>query len=68
MMITNRFEADKNKGRLHFKAKIVGDIRNPQCLTFKEANKMMMDKLEALLRAYTTQQKELEKQRKPKAQ
>ena len=66
MMITNRFEADKTKGRLHFKAKIVGDFKNPQRLTFKEANKMMMEKLESLLRAYVVQQKELENKRKPK--
>ncbi len=66
MIITNHFEADKNKARLHFRSKIVGDIKNPQRLTFQETNDLMMKKLEALLTAYIGQQKEMIKNRKVK--
>lgn len=66
MIITNRFEADKNKARLHFNGKIVGDIKNPQRLTFKEAKQPMMKKLEAMLTAYIHQQNEMIKNRKAK--
>ncbi len=61
MMITSRIETDKSKGRLHFRGKIVGDIRNPLRLTFKEASPQMMEKLEALLKSYVAQQKATEK-------
>ena len=66
MIITNHFEADKNKARLHFRSKIVGDIRNPQRLTFKDTNDIMMKKLEAMLTAYIKQQNEMIKNRKSK--
>ncbi len=66
MIITNHFEADKNKARLHFRSKIVGDIKNPQRLTFKETNDIMMKKLEAMLTAYIKQQNEMIKNRKSK--
>lgn len=66
MMLTNRFEADKNKGRLHFRGKIVGDIKNPQRLTFKEGNDSMMAKLEVMLKAYVAQQKAMIQERRVK--
>ena len=66
MIITNHFEADKNKARLHFRSKIVGDIRNPQRLTFQQTNDLMMKKLEAMLTAYIGHQKEMIKNRKVK--
>ena len=66
MMITSRLD-DKNKDRLHFRGKIVGDFRNPMRLTFKEASEHMMAKLEVLLNTYVLQLKDIEKNRKAKS-
>ena len=62
LIIINRFEPDKNKGRLLFKAKIVGDIINPRRLMFMEADPQMTARLNALLKAYITYQEQMKKQ------
>jgi hypothetical protein len=62
LIIINRFETDKNKGRLLFRAKIVGDIINPRRLMFTEADPQMTARLNALLKAYTTYQEQMKKQ------
>jgi hypothetical protein len=49
LMIINRFESDKSKGRLYFQGKVVGDLKNPQRLTFRTANQKMETKLEELV-------------------
>jgi hypothetical protein len=62
LIIINRFEPDRNKGRLLFKAKIVGDIINPRRLMFMDADPQMVARLNALLKAYTTYQEQMKKQ------
>lgn len=62
LIIINRFEPDKNKGRLLFRAKIVGDIINPRRLMFMEADPQMAARLNALLKAYITYQEQMKKQ------
>lgn len=62
LIVINRFEPDKNKGRLLFKAKIVGDIVNPRRLMFLDADPQMVARLNALLKAYVTYQEQMKKQ------
>jgi len=52
LIIINPFEANMQKGRLLFKAKIVGDLTDPRRLMFIEKDQEMTIRLEALLKAY----------------
>jgi hypothetical protein len=61
LVIVNPFEIDPKKSRLHFQARIVGDMRDPRRLMFFEQDPKMTSRLEALLKAYMTYQKSIKK-------
>lgn len=62
LFIINRFEQDPKKGKLLFKAKIIGDFTNPRRLMFLDADPLMLSGLNALLQAYSTYQDQMKKQ------
>lgn len=62
LFIINKFEADPKKGRLLFKAKIIGDFTNPRRLMFLDADPQMIAKLNVLLQAYLVYQDQMKKQ------
>lgn len=52
LIIVNPYEKDSSRGRLLFKAKIVGDMTDPRRLMFIEQDRDMTTKLDALLKSY----------------
>ncbi|MEN0058478.1 MAG: PilZ domain-containing protein [Bdellovibrio sp.] len=56
LIIVNPFEPDLSKGRLLFRAKIVGDLTDPRRLMFIEQDVAMTVQLDALLKAYVAYQ------------
>ncbi|WP_413559622.1 PilZ domain-containing protein [Bdellovibrio sp. HCB209] len=52
LIIVNPYEKDSSRGRLLFKAKIVGDMTDPRRLMFIEQDSDMTAKLDSLLRSY----------------
>lgn len=61
LIIVNPFETDPAKARLHFRAKIVGDLQNPRRLMFIEQDVSMTVRLDALLKAYVAYQEQVRK-------
>lgn len=61
LILVNPFEPNQTKARLLFKAKIVGDMTNPRRLMFIEQDATMTARLDALLKAYVTYQKQVKK-------
>lgn len=61
LIIVNPFDPDPKKARLLFKAKIVGDLIDARRLMFIEQDPAMTQRLDALLKAYTTYQKQMKK-------
>ena len=61
LIIVNPFEADQAKARLHFKSKIVGDLKDPRRLMFIEQDAQMTLRLDALLKAYIAYQEQVRK-------
>lgn len=59
LIIVNPFETNLQKGRLLFKAKIVGDLTDPRRLMFIEKDREMTSRLEALLKAYIYYQEQV---------
>lgn len=56
LIVVNPYEKDSSRGRLLFRAKIVGDMTDPRRLMFIEQDHEMTVKLDALLRSYTKAQ------------
>lgn len=56
LIVINNLCKDRNKGRLYFSGKVVGDFKNPKRLTFKDPSKEMTDKLTQLLKLYLENQ------------
>lgn len=52
LIIVNPYEKDTARGRLLFRAKIVGDMTDPRRLMFIEQDEGMTAKLDTLLRSY----------------
>ncbi|QLY25817.1 PilZ domain-containing protein [Bdellovibrio sp. KM01] len=52
LIIVNPYEKDTARGRLLFRAKIVGDMTDPRRLMFIEQDEGMTSKLDTLLRSY----------------
>lgn len=61
LILVNPFEPNQTKARLLFKAKIVGDMTDPRRLMFIEQDEAMTARLDALLKAYVTYQKQVKK-------
>lgn len=61
LIIVNPFETDPTKSRLLFRAKIVGDLKDPRRLMFIEQDKHMTERLDALLKAYIAYQERIGK-------
>lgn len=61
LIIVNPFETDQRKARLLFRAKIVGDMKDPRRLMFIEQDVEMTLRLDALLKAYVTYQSGIKK-------
>lgn len=61
LILVNPFEPNQTKARLLFKAKIVGDMTDPRRLMFIEQDAAMTARLDALLKAYVTYQKQVKK-------
>lgn len=61
LIIVNPFETDPTKSRLLFRAKIVGDLKDPRRLMFIEQDKNMTERLDALLKAYIAYQERIGK-------
>lgn len=59
LIIVNPFETDPTKSRLLFRAKIVGDLKDPRRLMFIEQDKNMTARLDALLKAYLAYQERM---------
>ncbi|HPI39764.1 MAG TPA: PilZ domain-containing protein [Pseudobdellovibrionaceae bacterium] len=57
LLIINPLDPNPSTGRLLFKAKIIGELLNTKRLRFIEVDKIMTEKLKALLNAYKTYQK-----------
>ena len=60
-IIVNPFERDPQKGRLLFKARIIGDLGDPRRLMFIEQDEEMTRRLDALLKAYIAYQNQIRK-------
>ncbi|UYL10227.1 PilZ domain-containing protein [Bdellovibrio sp. SKB1291214] len=56
LIVVNPYDKDSSRGRLLFRAKIVGDMTDPRRLMFIEQDHEMTVKLDALLRSYTKAQ------------
>lgn len=61
LILVNPFEPNQTKARLLFKAKIVGDMTDPRRLMFIEQDETMTARLDALLKAYVTYQRQVKK-------
>lgn len=61
LIIVNPFEGDPSKARLLFRAKIVGDVKDPRRLMFIEQDPAMTVRLDALLKAYVSYQEQVRK-------
>lgn len=61
LIIVNPFEPDPSKARLLFRAKIIGDMKDPRRLMFVEQDVSMTLRLDALLKAYVAYQDRIRK-------
>lgn len=61
LIIVNPFEIDPAKARLLFRARIVGDLKDPRRLMFMEQDEAMTVRLDALLKAYVAYQEQVRK-------
>jgi hypothetical protein len=64
LLIINKFEANKHRGRLHLRGKIVGDLQDPRRLTFKETSALGKVHLKSLLKSYVEYQKSSRKKKR----
>lgn len=64
LIIINKFEKDPQKGKLHFKGKVVGNLTDPARLNFINVDSNTVKRLQEMLESYLNKKSELQKNKK----